>query len=698
MGVDRQPTEARWILSRFGKYALAPVIMVLPFAGTAFLGDQRRYIYMFTNETGGSLWRLIGRTLDRVDFFLSLGNFRPLGRFVLVAVDMMTLEAALATGIPPHVLAGAIRMIMVAVLAVAGMLAIATLCRAVSARIPSGNRSPEPLMVVFAPILALCLVASGLHAVMWFPVFLVGVVALALAVPVLVVSHPAASRRWSWQQWRLSAGGVLEPVLMILLGAALAMIYDLAYLVPVLCVALLAMRVLLAGGAWKGALRSGAMARLIALWVGFAAVFLPVRIWIAERCSAVDCYGATEVVLSGLSPAEVWDRIVSGLPLAGWYHTISTVGDELALKTLAEYLDNWTTFPIVAVLAWFAIRAFSKGLVPLLGWEPGTGSRMGLASIALGALILLLTGVLVGLSRTVQVSEWPLGTPWRETSMMQVGWALVLLGVVVMATSRWCSRLTHRWKVAVAAVIGLGLFAAMLVTYYTNDQYARMLRSRPTENAVALVSASVVNFDTSEAGERARCEVLRSYPTSDRFGVLDMLNELTDSRYGQPFCRPTTAGGYPSGFADDDGSPHELAIDTLHAAAILRGCDDDPHRFCPDRRATRRYAVWLINRLGWVGILEPGVSDLLGPGDELTRGDMARFLVEASDDLAPVPQPQMLFSDTADRGLAAYAAATYQAGIIEACFEDPLQFCPEEDITRGELITMVARAFGLVPR
>ena len=43
------------------RYAVVPVLMVVPFTGTAFLGDQRRYIYMFTNETGGDPWPLLER-------------------------------------------------------------------------------------------------------------------------------------------------------------------------------------------------------------------------------------------------------------------------------------------------------------------------------------------------------------------------------------------------------------------------------------------------------------------------------------------------------------------------------------------------------------------------------------------------------------------------------------------------------------
>ena len=677
--------------------------MVVPFTGTAFLGDQRRYLYMFTNETGGDPWPLLERTLDRVDFFLSLGNFRPLGRLFMVTIETMTLEAAMATGVPPHVVGGLIRLLMVGLLACTGAMVVSALWR--SAKAGSGVDSELPgrsFSMVFGLMLAVSMVASGLHPVMWFPAYLVGVVALALAVPVLVVSHASLSRPWSWRLRDISGKSVSEFLAIALLGCALALVYDLVYVVPLLFAAMLVVRGALARMPWRRVLMSAAAARLIALGAGFMAVFLPVRLAIRARCAAYNCYGATDAVLSDFSVSKLFDRLATGSPPAGWRHTQALLDHDLPRNGLTEaYLTNWTTFLVLGVLGWgvwVSARAFSRGLRPMLERASSLPLRMAWAMIAVGVATALLPALLVAFSRTVQNSDWPIGAPWRETLMVQVGWAFALAGLVVLAAVWLPSRLGPRRGGWVVALVALGLFGAMLLTYYSNDQYARLLRSKPEENAVALVSASIVNFDTSEAGERARCEILRSYPRTDRFGVLDMLNELAESTYGQPFCDPDTAGGYPSGFADDDGSPHEPAIDAMHAASITLGCRDDPHRFCPDYKASRAYAVWVINRLVWIGVLEAGAADPLAASDgELTRGDMARFLVESSDALRPVAAPRGLFADL-DSDLAPYAEAVYEGRVVDACSSSPLLFCPEDTVTRGELMTMVARTFGLVPR
>jgi hypothetical protein len=48
-------------------------------------------------------------------------------------------------------------------------------------------------------------------------------------------------------------------------------------------------------------------------------------------------------------------------------------------------------------------------------------------------------------------------------------------------------------------------------------------------------------------------------------------------------------------FDDDDGSPHEAAINELAAAEITRGCGED--RFCPDRPLTREMLIAFLERV-----------------------------------------------------------------------------------------------------
>ena len=110
-----------------------------------------------------------------------------------------------------------------------------------------------------------------------------------------------------------------------------------------------------------------------------------------------------------------------------------------------------------------------------------------------------------------------------------------------------------------------------------------------------------------------------------------------------------------SRFIDTYNSIHEAAIDTLAAADVAQGCD--PYRFCP--------------------------------AEELTRGQFASLLARAFRDLVPGDASDYFSDDdgsTHETAINALAAA----GVISGC--GPGSFCPDEELTRGQMTTMLARA------
>ncbi|HKZ53887.1 MAG TPA: hypothetical protein VJ123_00290 [Anaerolineales bacterium] len=62
------------------------------------------------------------------------------------------------------------------------------------------------------------------------------------------------------------------------------------------------------------------------------------------------------------------------------------------------------------------------------------------------------------------------------------------------------------------------------------------------------------------------------------------------------------------------------------------------------------------------------------------------------------PRATSLFADVAlSAWYAPWVEAAYQAGLIPACGQDPLRFCPEEPLSRAMAAYMMARAKGLNP-
>ena len=182
------------------------------------------------------------------------------------------------------------------------------------------------------------------------------------------------------------------------------------------------------------------------------------------------------------------------------------------------------------------------------------------------------------------------------------------------------------------------------------------------------------------------------------------------------------AGG---AFNDDDGSVHEAALDALASRGVLAGTECGDKLICPGAPLRRwEMAVWLVRVLDGTN---PGSADSerfsdldyqqwwapfverlfdLGvtsgcrleplrycPDRAVTRAEMATFLARAFD-LEPAAPAG--FTDLAEGPHAASINALAAAGITAGCVREPLQYCPADGVTRGQMASFVARAMGVI--
>lgn len=113
-----------------------------------------------------------------------------------------------------------------------------------------------------------------------------------------------------------------------------------------------------------------------------------------------------------------------------------------------------------------------------------------------------------------------------------------------------------------------------------------------------------------------------------------------------------TGSGGP-GFVDTEASPHRNAVEILAANGITRGCAAE--KFCPDR--------------------------------SITRAEMAVFL---SRILGLPPASPAGFVDTQSSEASGAIDSLALAGITRGCGPDV--FCPTDDVTRGQLASFLMRA------
>lgn len=112
-------------------------------------------------------------------------------------------------------------------------------------------------------------------------------------------------------------------------------------------------------------------------------------------------------------------------------------------------------------------------------------------------------------------------------------------------------------------------------------------------------------------------------------------------------------GNSGDAFGDDDSSIHESAIEALAATGVTRGCG--PGRFCPEQ--------------------------------DVTRAEMATFL---SRILELPPAPSAGFSDTGSTVHAAAIDSLAAAGVTKGC--TATAFCPDEEVTRAQMASFLIRA------
>ena len=691
----------------------ASVLVTSPFLGTAFQGDQKPWMYIVMNETAGNPWAVVSRSVRHIDFFLSAGNFRPLGRMLIDLEHVFYLTTGITTGVPPHIIHGFVRLAMVAILAVTANRFVVSLER--SAMLGISNTSgdtpveaPSFATALFPMVFAMTLVVIGLHPFVYFPFWSISVVSISLAVPLIVASDNAISRKWSWHNGHALRSGAFGLGIVVVLGAALAMTYDLLYLVPTLCLVLIVTRGVLARIGWRDLICSVASARFVALIVGFIVVFVPTRLVIASRCTIERCSPTSDVDFAGLSPGIVLNRMLTGLPAAGWYRAKGgTIAADLSLTGIIDQSFRGLT-PLAVVLLLMIAFVVYKRTVRNIGDDKAVQMRLGTALIPVGLAFISLPALMVSLAPKIQNTSlsYSIGAPWRDTLMVQVGWSLVILGVLLIIISRGWSSLGSRFN-CIAIAVYFCLIYTILVTYHANQTYSQRLHSRSTDIVHNFISTAFVNFDTSEHSTKARCEILELFETPNHLSIVPYLNELADSLYGHTFCSQHKLANFTGVFADDDGSPYENEIEILAAANITAGCSirlPEPSKmrfFCPEGRVTGETMLIFLKRMEFLGLIEEGNVDTfikqnaMVLNDILTRGDVTLLLLDITSELTPIPNPDELFTDIDDRHLAGYAEAFYHAGISEGCTADPPQYCPDDPITRAEIASFLVRTLGL---
>lgn len=179
---------------------------------------------------------------------------------------------------------------------------------------------------------------------------------------------------------------------------------------------------------------------------------------------------------------------------------------------------------------------------------------------------------------------------------------------------------------------------------------------------------------------------------------------------------PLTASSADA-FDDVQGSVHAPAVAALSAEGITDGCEDD--RFCPQQDLRRDQLAALldraldlpegppsgfadldqsqhgdaIERVAAAGITVGCEDDRFCPRERIPRGQLATMLDRAFD-LTAASEPYF-----ADGGYHQEAVDRLGAtGVSDGCGGDVTRFCAADTLTRAQAATFLARAIPLIDR
>jgi hypothetical protein len=178
-------------------------------------------------------------------------------------------------------------------------------------------------------------------------------------------------------------------------------------------------------------------------------------------------------------------------------------------------------------------------------------------------------------------------------------------------------------------------------------------------------------------------------------------------------------------FVDDNESVHEASIEAIAAAGITVGCNPPVNdRFCPSQSVSRgQMAAFLnralalpgsaedyftdddgsvfeadINRVAAAGITlgcNPPANDRFCPDRSISRGEMATMLTRAFD----YPDSTLdWFVDDATSVHASSINSIADVGVTLGCNPpENTRFCPTDPVTRAQMASFLVRALGFDP-
>jgi hypothetical protein len=532
------------------------VAILFPVIGAPVHGDDRYWYLMIGSRAHGSVLEVLQWSWAQIPEEVRSGRLAPLGALERRIVGMAVIEAAVATGTPLVVYQALVKL----TLFVGGVLSAVAFTRSLRWRTPggglvrAGNRTLW--LVTIAGTLA---IAAGAQAQSQFRngwtsyavltygavIFIFGSIALLLFLTRLVADKPTAATR------------IVAATSLVLLAVATNASYELVYpVIPVAAVALLIMPV--TDRARRSPGRKAKLLSGLAYFGGFTAVFVAVRLYLADICSRTECYEGVQPRLSIDAARTALFNLLTAIPGAGDNEVLADLervgwSDRYPVPPSAWSVTIGLGVVVALSLSWWKSCRGEADAVDDEDALTTTEDRRAMASMLSVAACLCLfvglgTAAIMGLSVQAQEIITEPGTPYRNT---MVTWTALAFGLVLAV--RALSLLLPQRSGAivwVALAVVVGIVAALILP--GNLMTLRAYRVHPGLAVTEKINWEVVLGDTTPGSDMRRCALFRQLEATmanewTRERIYEHANSAFMHYHGKAFCSdqiyPQAAGG-----------------------------------------------------------------------------------------------------------------------------------------------------------
>jgi hypothetical protein len=501
---ERPETPRRLWRRVLTRSILVPLVVLMPLVALAPTADHRFNLYWHGGLFRDDPLRIVPHTLNSVHGYLTLGNFRPLGRMLEKALDLLAYTVADLLSVPVTIpfrlvsFTGAVVLTMTAVLLAESVVASGRLFT----RAPSRLAATLPFAVGGGFVAA----GSASPAVLFGGLYLLSA-ALVLGVSAVVCRVDHRLRWWA-------------VVLLVPAGAALASVNELAYLaLPLATVAVVVRQRVVLRHRWRQIGGGPAVRSLLLLWSGFLPVFVAVRLVIRGYCAAGPCYRGSELAIGPRAAEAIPARMLAWLPPLMW-------------RSATQGAHRPWLFGAVTVLALLVLGGLAWRTIRDLPALTPVSRRQAAGVAAVAGAALLLGATLGSLNADVQtlVAHHRWGQGWRDTAVTAAAGAVLLAALLHGLAGR---------RVAI-----LVLLFALVATVSTaaDKSYRDQLAPREPALLANRIAQEMADFDRTPAGDARRCALraeFRAVYAASPFSLRrfdESLDVAAEQQAGTRFC------------------------------------------------------------------------------------------------------------------------------------------------------------------